>query len=336
MDFPFQIETHGLLLIAAAAFIVTFLITPFVIKRFKARGIVGKDINKLGKPEVAEMGGITVLLGFSFAIMFSIFLFSYLGFFKQLNLTALLAGFITIVLIGILGIVDDLIGWRKGLRQWQHALIPLFAALPLMALNVGSDYIVLPFVGAMAVGIFYSLLIVPLGVTSAANATNMLAGMNGLEAGLGIINTLIILIIAVTRFEVEAAIIMVAMLGALIAFMRFNWFPAKIFPGDSLTLMVGAGIASAVIIGDMERIGIALFAIYFIELAFKAKHKFQSQCFGIPQNDGTLKADPKGGSLTHWIMRRGRFTEKQVVGVILLAQVLIAFLVYVLFRSKRF
>lgn len=331
-----KIETEGLILISIAAFVITMLIVPFIIKRFKERKIVGRDMNKLEKPEVAEMGGITVLLGFSFAMMLAIFLFSYLGFFQSLNLTALLAGFITIVLVGFLGIVDDLIGWKKGIRQWQHALIPLAAALPLMALNVGSDYIVLPFVGAMTVGILYSLVIVPLGITSAANATNMLAGMNGLEAGLGIINTLIILIIAAMRFQVEAAILMAAMLGALIAFMRFNWFPAKIFPGDSLTLMVGAGIASAVIIGDMERIGIALFAIYFIELGFKAKHFFQTECFGIPQKDGTLKADPRGGSLTHWIMRRGKFTEKQVVGIILMMQVIIAFTVYLLFKYKRF
>jgi UDP-N-acetylglucosamine--dolichyl-phosphate N-acetylglucosaminephosphotransferase len=164
----------------------------------------------------------------------------------------------------------------------------------------------------------------------------MLAGLNGLEAGLGIINVFTILAIALITGKIEAIIIMAAMLGALIAFIKFNWFPAKIFPGDSLTLMIGAGIATAVIIGDMEKIGILLFGIYFVELAIKAKHKFQSQCFGIPQKNGTLKPNPAGGSITHWIMRRGQFTEKQVTLIILGIQSIIAVIVFLLSILKMF
>ena len=313
----------SLALVFLASFSATLLALPFLIPRLERRGLVGVDLNKFGKPSVAELGGISVLLGFSFSFMVALFLFNYLQLFEA-DLTLLLAAFATILLIGFLGIVDDLIGWKKGIRQWQHALFPIMAALPLMALKVGVDYMDFPIIGRVFLGVGYSLLIVPIGITGASNAANMIAGMNGLEAGMGIIMSVTMLVIAITLGRIEAAILMVALMGALLAFLRFNWFPARIFPGDSLTLMVGASIATAAIIGNMERFGVLVMAIYFCELLFKAKHKFQSECYGIPQRDGTLKAAPRGGSITQWIMRRGRFTEKQVVGIVLAAQIAVS------------
>jgi UDP-N-acetylglucosamine--dolichyl-phosphate N-acetylglucosaminephosphotransferase len=172
---------------------------------------------------------------------------------------------------------------------------------------------------------------VPIGITGASNAFNMLAGLNGLEAGLGIISLATILLISFFRLEIEAIILTVAMIAALLAFLRYNWYPAKVFPGDSLTLMVGATLASAVIIGDMEKFGLIIIAIFFVELIYKAKHRFQSENFGIPQKDGTLKADPRGGSLTHWVMRRGNFTEKQVVLIIWGMQAIVCIFVLLMF-----
>ena len=173
-------------------------ILPFFIARMRKRRITGIDVNKLNKPHIPEMGGVTVWIGFSAGILFSIFCFSYLRLIK-LNLTLILAGFATIAMIGFLGVIDDLIGWRNGIRQWQHALIPVFAALPLMAVKVSNPPIKLPFlgfvpaeyiiplVGTVSFGVIYSLILVPIGVTGASNAANMLAGLNGLEAGLGAI-----------------------------------------------------------------------------------------------------------------------------------------------------
>jgi len=319
------------------SFMVTYLVTPFLIKRMHFRKITGKDMNKYDKREVAEMGGISVIFGFSFAVMISIFVHTYLGL-DSLNLTVLLAAFSTVILIGFIGVVDDLIGWRKGIRQWQHALFPLFAALPLMAVKIGFTEMTFPLFGAISFGIFYSLILIPIGITGASNAFNMLAGHNGLESLLGIVCfvsllafNLVSFIFKPTGFNLEAIIILTAMIGALAAFLKFNWHPAKIFPGDSLTLMNGALLAATVIIGNMEKIGIVLMALFFVELIFKARHRFQSECYGIPLKDGTLKARPEGGSLTQWVMRRGKFTEKQVVLIIVGMQVAVSILVALYF-----
>lgn len=337
---------YYLLLVAGLVFACSFLVcnitTPLMISRLTARNMLGIDMNKINKPKVCDMGGIAVLFGFAFSIMIALALYGFNGL-PNSNLTALLAAFSTVVLIGLLGIVDDLIGWKKGIKQWQHALIPAFAALPLMVLpqSIGFTTMLVPVVGVVSFGIYYSLVIVPLAITGASNAVNMLAGFNGLEAGMGAIISFTLLLVGLFlegghAGRIEVIIIMSAMLGALIAFLRYNWHPAKVFGGDSLTLMIGASIAAVAIIGNIEKVAGMMFALYFVELGFKAKHWFRAECYGMPQKDGILKPDPNGGSLTHWIMRRGRFTEKQVVLIILGMQAAICAFVFCLFWFKLF
>lgn len=315
----------------------TFNILPFVIYRMRLQKIVGKDMNKSIKPLVPEMGGTAIIFGFSLAVLLSVFLHSFgKGIILfNMNLSVLFAGFSTILLVGFLGVFDDLIGWKKGIRQYQHALVPLFAALPLMAIRAGVTHMAVPFIGRVDFGIFYALLLIPIGVTGAANALNMLAGMNGLEAGLGIVLTSTMLLLSIFEGQIEAAIIMAAMLGALLAFLKFNWFPAKIFPGDATTLMVGTSIAAASIVGNMERLGMLLLAIFFVELVLKARFRFQGESFGTPQKDGTLKAPQQTSSLTHWVMKRGRFTEKQVVLIIIGMQIAVSLLVLLYWYLNR-
>jgi UDP-N-acetylglucosamine--dolichyl-phosphate N-acetylglucosaminephosphotransferase len=156
----------------------------------------------------------------------------------------------------------------------------------------------------------------------------MLAGLNGLEAGLGAIISATMLAIALTQGQIEAAIVSIAMLGALIAFLCFNWYPAKVFGGDSLTLMIGASIATAAILGNMEKIGIMLLAIYFVELVLKARFRMQREGFGIPSKSGVLHAPKQIASVTHVVMRMGEFGEKRVVEIILAIQVAISFIVF--------
>ena len=336
-----------MLLCFFAAFFMADYFLPLLIARMKKRGLVGIDMNKFGKPKVPEMGGICVWLGFSTGIIASIFVFSYLKWI-EVNLTLLLAGLSTIAMVGFLGVIDDLVGWKNGIRQWQHALIPVFAALPLMAVKVSNPPILLPLmgfapaefqipiIGAVSFGFVYSLILVPIGVTGASNAANMLAGLNGLETGLGIIISATIAVIAILHGKVEAAIVSIAMLGALIAFLRFNWFPAKVFGGDSLTLMIGASIATSAILGDMEKIGILLMAIYFVELVLKGRFRMQKEGFGIPTKPGILKAPDYTSSVTHVVMRLGNFTEKKVVLAILGIQAVVSILVFSFSYFKLF
>jgi UDP-N-acetylglucosamine--dolichyl-phosphate N-acetylglucosaminephosphotransferase len=308
---------------------VVLLMNPSI-KRMHVQGFLGKDMNKFSKPKVAELGGVIVFLGFALAVFSSIFIATYLKAFS-LNLGLIFAGFSTIAMIAFVGFIDDIIGWKKGIRQWQHALFPIIAALPLMAVSAGETIMVIPFLGPIEFGIFYALIIIPIGVTGASNAFNMLAGFNGLEAGQGIILTLTLTLIAFFTGETNAMLLGLGMIGALSGFLFFNWFPAKIFGGDSLTLMVGANLAVMSIIGNMELIGVLVMTLFFIEFLIKAKHKMQSECFGVPNKNGLLKANPKGGSITHFILKLKPMQEEQLTLTILLIQGIICFIVVTMF-----
>ena len=84
----------------------------------------------------------------------------------------------------------------------------------------------------------------------------MLAGLNGIESGLGIIALTSLTISCIISGKYDVTIISMSMLGALIAFLYFNKYPAKIFPGDTGTLIIGATIDAALKFysaGVMER-----------------------------------------------------------------------------------
>jgi UDP-N-acetylglucosamine--dolichyl-phosphate N-acetylglucosaminephosphotransferase len=326
------------LFIFAIVLAISLISTSLLISKFipilKESGFIGKDMNKKKKPNVAELGGISIFIGFIFGAIIAIFFSTYLGF--ELNLLPFIAGILTIVLIGFIGTIDDIIGWKKGIRQWQHALFPIAAALPLMAVRVTNPPLTIPFfgvlpgefvlpIGVISFGVIYSLILVPIGVTGASNATNMLAGLNGLEASLAALILGTLAIIAFFNGKIEALIIALAMIGALIAFLRFNWFPAKIFGGDGLTLMSGASIAVVSILGDMEKLGVVLLILFFVELFIKSRSRFQAESYGIPKGKYLLSPKKKQ-SLTHYFMF-GKVTEKQVVLRILAVQFVICLFV---------
>ncbi len=242
-----------LLLVFLSAFLVTLYLTPVFIKKLKAAGVVGVDIHKEDKTSIPEMGGLVILFGLATGVFLSIPFFSN-------GLTFLFAAFLTILITGIIGICDDLFGIRQKKKAW----LPVFAAIPLMVTQAGVSTMNLPGYGPIEFGILYPLIIIPLAITVASNATNMLAGYNGLEAGLGLIAAVFVGIGGLLIGRVEVSILMFALAGGLLAFLKFNYYPAKIFMGDVGTFTIGSAIAAAVIIGNMEMVGIIALGAFII------------------------------------------------------------------------
>ncbi|MFO8015568.1 MAG: hypothetical protein R6U32_00540 [Candidatus Woesearchaeota archaeon] len=79
------------------------------------------------------------------------------------------------------------------------------------------------------------------------------------------------------------------MVAALLAFLIFNFYPAKVFPGDTLTYSVGALIAIVAIFANIEKYALILFIPYFIEVILKARGKMQKESFAKVLKDGSLK-----------------------------------------------
>jgi UDP-N-acetylglucosamine--dolichyl-phosphate N-acetylglucosaminephosphotransferase len=266
----------SLLAVLAVSFAFTYVTMPWFMGRLTKAGITGKDMNKPHHVVVPEMGGFAIIGGFIVGVLFIISLTTFHRISVPLNLTIVLAGLSTVILTALIGVIDDLL----LLDQRMKAVLPIFAALPLVAVRSGVSMVYLPFFGNVDLWIFYPLVLVPLAITGASNATNMLAGFNGLEAGLGVVMCSTIGFVAYRLGNAEALIISLAMLGALLAFLRFNWYPAKILIGDVGTLSIGAVVATSVIIGNIEKLGVILILPFFAELYLKARGglKEQSWC----------------------------------------------------------
>ncbi|HLD06900.1 MAG TPA: glycosyl transferase family 4 [Candidatus Nanoarchaeia archaeon] len=276
------------LLSIAISFLATLLLTPYWIRRAVKANLVGEDMHKSDRPKVAEMGGIVVIIGFLFGVLYFIALQTFSSLSTEITLP-LLAALTTILIITLIGVIDDLLGWKIGLRQWQKPFLTLIAALPMMVINVGRSQMILPLIGAVDVGLLYPFLIVPIGIVGASNGFNMLAGYNGLEAGMGAIILSTLAYIAWQNGMGWVALIALCMVFSLLAFLVYNRFPARVFPGDSLTYAVGALIAIVAILADMERVALILFIPYFIEFLLKLRGLMQKESFARPNPDNSLE-----------------------------------------------
>jgi len=316
------------LVVLAFSFTVTFGFLKVLIPRLKAAGIIGKDVNKPDKPEVAEMGGIAIIAGFTASIMLVIVLNTFFGF--EINLIHLLAGLIVVHSIAFIGIVDDLI----NIPQYVKAVLPIFAAVPLIALRAaGSTTMAVPFIGELDFGLFYLLVLVPIGIAVASNLTNMLAGYNGLEAGMGIIIFSVASIIAYHSNATVSSFLFLSFLGALIAFFLFNRYPAKVFPGDVGALSIGATLATGVIIGNMESVGALLLLPYVVDFFIKLANKLPSKEWWGEYKGGKLY--PVGGKVRGFCQLVMKLTngisEQNLVLVFFAIEALVGIIVLLLF-----
>jgi UDP-N-acetylglucosamine--dolichyl-phosphate N-acetylglucosaminephosphotransferase len=297
MQFYLILNYQSLIVISSicglVAFLITFLSMPRLIKKLRDAEIVGTDIHKTSKPIVAEMGGIGILFGFTIGIFFGIYFYPELQFQFIISL-------LVILLVGIVGMVDDLV----LLSSKEKLLLLWLAGLPLIWISPPN------------VGIIY-MLSIPIFVSIAANLTNMLAGLNGIESGLGVIAMTSLSISCIIMGKYDVSVISMCMLGALLAFLYYNLHPSRVFPGDVGTLIIGATIVVVAFIGRVKLIAFIILIPNIIDMLLKLysagimeRHHHQPTQVG---EDGKLIAPETGfNSLIRWILKRP-MQEKNVV-----------------------
>ncbi len=284
------------------AFLATVILTKYWIRAARSAGLVGKDMNKMKRPEIPEAGGVAVIMGFVFAVLVYVF-FNTFFLSTTVNFISVFALISSVLLAGFLGFIDDILGWKIGIKQWQKPILTLPAAIPLVVINAGVSRMLVPFLGSVDFGIIYPLVLIPLGVMGAANGFNFIAGHNSLEAGLGAIILATLGIAVLSRGEFWLFFISFSAVAALLGFLVFNRYPARVFPGDSLTYAIGTMIAAVAILGNAERVAIILFIPYFIEFFLKARSRMKAESFGVPDREGGLSPPTKRiCSLTHVAM----------------------------------
>lgn len=289
------------ILLPIISFITTLIITPIIGKINKKHDLFGIDLHKVERFEIPEAGGVALLLG---TIPF--FILYYL-----LSSDALILMFVfPVAIIGIVGLIDDL----YNIPQLLKTIACLLGGIPLLFFVNDTTLNLILF--KIHIGLLYYL-IVPIGITAASNLTNLLAGFNGEEIGLGFISTLSLSICIFLLGDLKTSIYLLTFALSFLAFLIYNKYPAKIFPGDTGTLIVGAIIASFSIIKHIEIIGVILLLPQIMEFLFKSMRRFSGKKYGPTKVDSQGLLHPqKYLSVANLLTSYFKLNERSLVLII--------------------
>lgn len=274
-------------------FILSLLLTPYIGSLMRKAGIVGRDIHKIHKPEVPEMGGLVFLLVLPLSLV------------SLLNGT-LAKALLIFLLFGVIGIIDDI----TRLKQSHKVFLSLLVSSIVISISINTNLDIL--LASFELGLFYYLFAI-LFITGSANLVNLLAGFNGLEVGTSAIALFFLGLITSGNAQVLALVGSAVALG----FLWWNRYPARIFPGDTGTLSLGALIGLVGILGKVEVFAAFLLLPHFVDFLLKSKIRFKGRPLGRTEvlKDGTLKAPPYL-SFLGLLMRIKKVKEPQLVAMV--------------------
>lgn len=264
------------------SFFITLFSLPLWVKRAKRAGLTGRDMNKSYREDIAEAGGVVVILAFVLGTLSYVAIKTF--YFKTTeNIIEIFVMLISLLLIAFVAFTDDILGWKIGLNKKIRIVLMFFAALPLMVINAGESVMM-----GINFGVLYPLVLIPLGIIGASTTYNFLAGYNGLEASQGVIILSGMGIVTFLTGNSWLSIICLSMVICLIAFLFWNWTPAKVLPGDVLTYSLGGLIAIIAILGNLEKIAIFFFIPYIMETGLKLRGGLKKESFAKVNTDGSL------------------------------------------------
>jgi UDP-GlcNAc:undecaprenyl-phosphate GlcNAc-1-phosphate transferase len=143
----------------------------------------------------------------------------------------------------LIGLYDDL----RGAKPWQKLLVQSAAAAGLYLTGFRIEILTNPFThGATQLG-WMSLPLTLLWLVAISNAFNLIDGLDGLAAGVGLFATVTLFLLAMLQAKSFAAAVTVALAGALFGFLPHNFNPARIYLGDSGSLTIGMVLAALAI-----------------------------------------------------------------------------------------
>src|SRR5581483_11238837 len=228
----------GVLWGALVAFAVVVLLTPAVGGMARRLGIVdvpgGRRVNQLPVP---RLGGLALFLGL---------LVPALAFLKASHENrGLLLGAAVAVTVGI---VDDF----RGLPWYGKLGGQVAAAGVLTGFGVWVDRFTFPILGVHTLPSGVGIPLTIVWVVAIMNMVNFLDGLDGLAAGVAAIAGLTFSVIALSLGKPDAAILSAIVFGACLGFLRHNFYPARIFMGDSGALLLGYVLATVSVQGLLK------------------------------------------------------------------------------------
>jgi UDP-GlcNAc:undecaprenyl-phosphate GlcNAc-1-phosphate transferase len=229
---------------------VSFVATRQVRDMATRRGWVSlpRDGRHVHKSPLPRLGGVAIFLAFSLSL--SLWLLLALVFPRLLEgfaPTTFLHIYVPACLIFCLGIYDDLHGAGPYLKFAVQAIAAamLFAGgMRILGLPVLFGQHTLPW--------FIGLPLTVLWVVAITNAFNLIDGLDGLAAGSALFSTMVFFVVALVNHSWLGSLMSVALAGAILGFLRFNFNPATIFLGDSGSQFIGFLLGALALAGAQK------------------------------------------------------------------------------------
>jgi len=334
-----MVQILGLILLSF--FVISILLVPYINILYKIKFIrqkqKTKDLFEARTPIFDKLhahkagtpvgGGALIIFVVTFLYLLIFYLFPYLGITRtsvypyKKEIEVLLFTFLS---FGALGLIDDLrktLGFKRtkfwGLRfrfkfiaQWILAII----IASMLYFSLGISILNIRFFDIFNLGIFY----IPFAafiIVSFTNAVNISDGLDGLAAGLLVICLIAFLVLSASILDSTLSIFLGLWIGALIAFLYFNVWPARIILGDVGALSFGATLAVAgLLLG--KPLGLAIIGgVFVLEVA--------SSLIQILSKKIRKKRVFEVAPLHLWVQHKG-WQEPKIVFRFWLAQVIFA------------
>tara|TARA_Y100000385_G_scaffold291401_1_gene369157 strand:+ start:11681 stop:12745 length:1065 start_codon:yes stop_codon:yes gene_type:complete len=231
------------------AFLLTFLVIPAIIKASRTRGLLEEAVDhRIHTVPIPTFGGLGIFIGAFFSILL------WTPYHYSENYQYILSALLIILLIGA---KDDLV----PMAPYKKLLGEIFACLLLIVMadiRLTSMYGVF---GIADLSYINSVLLTLFTMVVIINAFNLIDGINGLS---GSVSTLVAGFFGVWFMlvgRIELAIISLSLAGSMIAFLKYNVTPAKIYMGDTGSLMTGA-IMSILAVSFIEQHNVIAHSVY--------------------------------------------------------------------------
>jgi len=238
---------------AVIAFAIVVLLTPAVGGMARLLGAVDRpDSRRLNRRPVPRLGGLAIFFGILVPAL------AFLDLSSESRGVLLGAAIATVV-----GAIDDFRGLSPPVKLAGQFLA---AAVP-PAFGVWIDHFTFPFVGVVDLPAWVGVPLSMLFIVAVMNMVNFLDGMDGLAAGVCGIAGVTYAILALSLGKPDPAILSAIVAGACLGFLRHNFFPARIFMGDSGALCLGFILAAVSIQGLLKTASTVVLLLPLLVLA---------------------------------------------------------------------
>ena len=215
---------YNILFAFLTSFIITYVAVPKVIffaDKFRLADVPGERASH--KKTVPVFGSIAIFSGIIFSLIF------------WAEIDKIQFVLVSFLIVFFVGVIDDLLGltpYKKIIGQ----VIAILIAIYLGKIQINSMHGVL---GVYELPDIIATLFTVFVVIVITNGFNLIDGVDGLASGIGVIASLGFGVMAYLMNQTDMAIIAFSLLGALLAFLKYNFHPARLFMGDTGSLLVG-------------------------------------------------------------------------------------------------